>query len=676
MNRESIKDVLRDVFGDITMQDIGSWVSIQCPLAPWTHARGADGRPSAGVSVQDNDTSMFNCFSAETRYLTRFGVRTFSDTAGTYQEVLSPNGEWVMARIRAFGNDSIVKVTLSRNGVRKVIRTTGSHRWFRIGEGGSTASEKTTMQLQKGDRLVHSYPRKRTQWGVDLSGFLHGLIYGDGTAHENGRHGRVSLFGEKMKLADLFVGSNVNISPVAATEHAPEHVDLSGPFAEMKQLPSLANTEPYLLGFVAGYLASDGHVDKKGLPSISSSNRFALQTMRDICTYIGIGTFPIGYQEREGYRDEATPIYRVNFVRSTIDPQLFLRNDQRRRFVEADAPKYERLRWSVVSVEPTTEREKVYCAEVPVHHAFTLEDNILTGNCFTCHNPKPFHEMLRDYAGYTGDNLDDLIEELEEEAYLGPRHIPDWETLKGKNQEELLMPLNEGIYMDLYDSAVGHPYVIERGISDETAAKLELLFDPRDPADKEPRILFPVRGYDGLLYGFSGRATRKQALLKVRDYHGLKKSMNVLGAHLVARDNPKRILAVEGLFDYANSHQCGEHGCAVMHSTMTDAQAEIFRMMGKPTYLFFDNPEIDNAGAEAVEIAGKKLYNYVPTMRVRYPKIKIEDDSAQGWHWLKDPGELIPEDVEEMIADSRIYSPPKIKAPYVHGKGNVKRKAY
>jgi DNA primase len=40
--------------------------------------------------------------------------------------------------------------------------------------------------------------------------------------------------------------------------------------------------------------------------------------------------------------------------------------------------------WVVESVEWSDRVEEVFCAEVPGTHAFTLEDNILTGNCFGC----------------------------------------------------------------------------------------------------------------------------------------------------------------------------------------------------------------------------------------------------------------------------------------------------
>ncbi len=272
-------------------------------------------------------------------------------------------------------------------------------------------------------------------------------------------------------------------------------------------------------------------------------------------------------------------------------------------------------------------------------------------NCFTCKNTGPVHTMLSKYAGFSGENLDDLIEELEEEEYLGPRTMPTWDQLKTFSDEEVLMPLNEGIYMDLYESAVGHPYLAQRGIDDDTARKLELKFDNRDPSDGEARILFPVRGVDGLLYGFSGRAISSKARLKVRDYEGLKKALNVLGAHLAMDSNVESIQAVEGLFDYANMHQQGFCGCAVMHSTLTDPQAEIFRTIGKPVYLFYDN---DKAGREGLLIASRKLQRYIPTMKVRYPQIEIDDDSLRGFHMLKDPGELIADEIQDMITDCRM----------------------
>lgn len=282
------------------------------------------------------------------------------------------------------------------------------------------------------------------------------------------------------------------------------------------------------------------------------------------------------------------------------------------------------------------------------------ETGVSVFNCFTCGNKAPIQAMLKKYAGYTGENLDDLIEELEEMAYLGPRDMDDWD--KPSTELAPLVPLKEAVYLDLYDPAAGHPYLLGRGISDETANKLQLMLDPCDPADGEERILFPVFGPGGELYGLSGRATHEGARLKVRDYFGLPKARCLLGAHLIAQEDPDKVLIVEGLFDYAKGWQNGFPVVAVMHSTLTEAQADIVRGFGKPTYSFYDD---DKAGKKGTSDAGNLLYNYVPYLKTRYPEIWIDDpdDEDHGGHLVKDPGELEADEMQEMLEDAILWYP-------------------
>jgi len=272
-------------------------------------------------------------------------------------------------------------------------------------------------------------------------------------------------------------------------------------------------------------------------------------------------------------------------------------------------------------------------------------------NCFTC-GPSgtagPMSHLLQQYAEFSGENLDDLIEEIAEGEFLGPRHIPDFDSIKAANIVEVAMPIDEGLYMGLYESAVGHPYLARRGISRKTTKKLELLYDPKD-SEKEPRILFPVRGIDGLLYGFSGRATRPTARLKVRDYFGLQKSQCLLGAHLAS--DAARIVVVEGLIDYASAQEFGECGCGVLHSSVTDEQASLIKQIGKPTFMMLD---ADKAGGDGTETAARKLRRDVPLFRTAYPRVKIEDDSEVGWHWLKDPGEATQDEFLGMLSKATL----------------------
>ena len=107
--------------------------------------------------------------------------------------------------------------------------------------------------------------------------------------------------------------------------------------------------------------------------------------------------------------------------------------------------------------------------------------------------------------------------------------------------------------------------------------------------------------------------------------------------------------------DYASAWECKQPGVAAMHSTLTIHQARILRSFGLPTYLFYDNPEIDAAGKDGVKIAAELLVDYLPVMRVRYPETWIDDpDEKDGGHWVKDPGDLVREEFEEMIRDARL----------------------
>jgi len=616
-----------------------------CPLATWKHEKGHDSSPSFGIHVSDNDVSICNCLAGETEVITRDGIRLARDLAGTEPELLMPDGSWQRAPFRSFGRQRLYAIELKRNGVSRTIYATANHRWFEVPEGGGRQRERVTETLRPNAYLQTTIPARRQDWTLDKTGVLHGVMFGDGTAR--GAHGRVELFGEKRQLSRYLAGIATN-----RTEY-PDKSALSGRFGFMKLSPEATSSDRYLLGFLAGYLATDGCVDERGLTCLNSARREDLEYVRDICLRLGIATYPINHQVRRGFGAEDTHIYRLNFVRSSLSPELFIRDDQRARF-EASTNDYDRLRWRIVSVTPTNRREEVYCAEVEGHHAFVLGEFIVSGNCFTCHTKKPFHALIREYADYSGEDLDSLVREIEKEEFLGPRTLKGWDATKRARMEDIAMPIDEGIYMDLYPPAYNHPYVRGRGISEATARRLELLYDPGDTnSDRQKRILFPVRGPDGLLYGFSGRAVHKSAELKVRDYYGLKKAHCVLGSHLAVQDAGRHVLVVEGLFDYANAWECGQPGCAVMHSTMTDYQAAIFRDIGKKVYTFYDN---DKAGKDGAATASKQLWRYLTVLNVKYPRVWIENPNEKGGgHWLKDPGEMLPEEFDEMIEKSTLY---------------------
>jgi DNA primase len=283
--------------------------------------------------------------------------------------------------------------------------------------------------------------------------------------------------------------------------------------------------------------------------------------------------------------------------------------------------------------------------------------------------------MLQRYAGYTGEDLDGTIKDVEEDEYLGPRVAPTWDELQEKiyrdgDEDTTQFMLDEAIYGDFYDPAAGHPYLAERGISDETAELLGLLIDPEDPADAAygemniERILFPVRDAEGHLFGFSGRDTTGRSQMKARDYAGLRKAYNLLGLHLVANDPRDYVVVVEGLFDYATGWEYGHPTVSTNGANLTDGQARLLRMLGKSVILMYDNPKVDKAGLEAIRIAGEQLKDDLTVLVANYPSTLVDDDEAEdGARPIKDPGELLKEEFDEMVENATIYlTQPKAKS--------------
>lgn len=310
-------------------------------------------------------------------------------------------------------------------------------------------------------------------------------------------------------------------------------------------------------------------------------------------------------------------------------------------------------------------RDRRPSAGISIH-----EDKLSVYSCYTC-CPQgiPLHVMLQRYAAYSGEDLDSLIQDVEENEYLGPREAPDWDALKDRqyrdgDEDDGQQPLDEAIYGDFYEPAAGHPYLLARGISDATANKLGLLVDPADPTDAAAgkagveRILFPVRDASNRLFGFSGRDTTGRSKIKARDYEGLRKAYNLLGLHLVTADPRDYVVLVEGLFDYATGWEYGHPTVSTNGANLTIGQARLLRTLGKTVFLMYDNPRVDKAGREAIQIAGEQLKDDVTVMVTHYPRVEIPDASAPGgYRPVKDPGELLKPEFDAMLDGATIYTP-------------------
>ncbi|MFD7660458.1 RtcB family protein, partial [Actinosynnema sp. NPDC059797] len=325
----------------------------------------------SGHDVQRLET--VNCFAGETEVITRTGTRPIEALAGGHHELLTANGEWVKAPVRSFGRQEVHEVVLSRSGVIKKIRATAGHRWLLRSRRGHE-HEATTAELKAGDRLQFTFPKRPEGLAVDRLAAARGFVYGDGS--RNGNRSSANFCGAKdAALMPLFDGLG---RPPRVYSNLTR---INGLPVEWKTgRPSLDAPANELYGWLAGYFAADGDVDRTGRPTLASASSEDLEFVRLACQAVGIGTFGIRSRLRSGFGGEPTALHLVGLMRGDLDPEFFLLDHHRERFV-AGRHAAERRGWNVISVRPTGEWTEVYCAVVEGTHSFALADNILTRNC-------------------------------------------------------------------------------------------------------------------------------------------------------------------------------------------------------------------------------------------------------------------------------------------------------
>src|SRR3546814_14993778 len=103
-------------------------------------------------------------------------------------------------------------------------------------------------------------------------------------------------------------------------------------FIGFKDIPHISLPNSYILGFLAGYLATDGCVDKDGSVMLHSAEREHLEKVRDLATKVGITTYSVTSQSRKGYLAEEPDILRLYFDARSLSEQMLLKSTATERF--------------------------------------------------------------------------------------------------------------------------------------------------------------------------------------------------------------------------------------------------------------------------------------------------------------------------------------------------------
>jgi DNA primase len=144
-----------------------------------------------------------------------------------------------------------------------------------------------------------------------------------------------------------------------------------------------------------------------------------------------------------------------------------------------------------------------------------------------------------------------------------------------------------------------HPYLTERGVTEETAKTFGIGFFP-GKGSMHDRIVIPIHNPKGELVAFAGRSIDGSEP-RYNFPAGFHKSLELFNLHRVRGE--VSVVLVEGFFDCIKVTQAGYPCVALMGSTMSKAQEELLREHFGQVVVMLDG---DEAGRGAsVEIADR-----------------------------------------------------------------------
>lgn len=307
-----------------------------------------------------------NCFSGKTEYITKNGIKSFTESENTIQQIWTSNG-WKFAEIKKFGQSITTNLTLvpynrSRSSIVHEVNATDNHRWIiyrKKREGTKIIYNKMdnvlTNELKEKDRIFAEFPKFEINQNSDA--FRHGLVFADGTRTSSSKLRnnfafQIRLCGDKEKFKNSFdkytYPPSANGDPII--NHYKSEIDL-------KEVPECNNAQ-YIAEFIEGWQLLDGTNSTSGESRIITTiDRTAAYWLKNHAA-IG-GWICSGFSEHEnkaGYNDNLK--YWMIILTRQSD-----------------------ISWTIREIKRNKKIEDVFCATViNGKDEFTLQHGIYTKN--------------------------------------------------------------------------------------------------------------------------------------------------------------------------------------------------------------------------------------------------------------------------------------------------------
>lgn len=329
------------------------------------------------------------CFSGDTKVVTKGGVFPIEELRGKTVEVLSRDGIYRTADFKSYGVQELLEVELSDG---QKIRATPEHKWVVKNCSGKEVRIPTTS-LRSGHRIkrtVAPRPEKNEDY---REGVRHGFIFGDGSLSSKGKRTTAMFCGEKDQIMLKYFDGEGN-NPRERTDKPYKCVRQSGFPDNYKSLPDTSNSASYWYGFVSGFIAADGHADKRdGCVILAQKDREVLQAVADQLPRIGMCPGKLGgpfirdavFKREDGteYVSKDCTYYRLGILRNFMQEGDFLIEQHRKNFISKrnSNSKYGQY-IGIKSVKDTGVFEEVFCCEEMETHTMVVGNGVLTGQCY------------------------------------------------------------------------------------------------------------------------------------------------------------------------------------------------------------------------------------------------------------------------------------------------------
>lgn len=314
-----------------------------------------------------------NCFAGETRFVTKSGSFSLLEKVNQTVDVKNWKGEWEAATVKSFGEQYLYKMTLS-NGDEFL--TTANHLWIQPDGSRIDSLNVKRVMLTNGDPTI----------SLDPEGIRHGIIFGDGYKHPKTGYTEIIIVNPKKdeSLVSYFENKEVEITVGFGAKRKYQTIrkvkagtKIGLQPGHYKELP-ISYTPEYARGFIAGLIATDGHASLGGSVLISCEGMSKAKLIRDIAIVAGCVVSSIRINSKvspfTGEPRELCNIYIKPFSAPIILP--YHQENMKRNFYHRE------MYLDVVNVCPTGVKKEVFCVIAPKTNTFTLNNGVLTSNCF------------------------------------------------------------------------------------------------------------------------------------------------------------------------------------------------------------------------------------------------------------------------------------------------------